>query len=382
MNEGRDGLQEIIDDALEEMAAEAGEGFDPQTCNLAGFCRRTGLDRSRARTIGRHGFRVLPHGNCGRRATETVPSGYTGIVDSQPRLGVTNSQVIFERLLGQSYEGGLTTVKACISGHGDLVPAKRRQAAPQGSRGQGYRTGPGGAYQMDRGFAGVGDREGGGYRVACLAMVCHHCGTPCVGLFPNARQESLLVGMLHAFMAMGVPEVVLTDNMRSVVTGRDADGRPVWQRDHAALMGAVGFRTRLCRPRHPLTKGKAERLMRFVRESLLAGMGLAGITSPNGEALLWRASRAGRWRRAVACVPADGHGSACRAVAREPEVTDGVAAWLRPRRRISLDGFVSYEGRRLGVPYWYDRGEHRVSGGAAGCTCTAPTSPGGSACTP
>ena len=110
MNGRHDGLQEIIDDALEEMAAEAGEGFDPQTCNLAGFCRRTGLARSRARTLRGHGFRVLPHGNSGRRATETVLSGYTGIVDSQLRLGVTNSQVIFERLLGQGYEGGLTTV--------------------------------------------------------------------------------------------------------------------------------------------------------------------------------------------------------------------------------------------------------------------------------
>ena len=29
MNERRDDLQEIIDKALEEMAAEAGDGFDP-----------------------------------------------------------------------------------------------------------------------------------------------------------------------------------------------------------------------------------------------------------------------------------------------------------------------------------------------------------------
>ena len=29
------------------MAAEEGEGFEPQTCNLADFCRRTGLMRSR-----------------------------------------------------------------------------------------------------------------------------------------------------------------------------------------------------------------------------------------------------------------------------------------------------------------------------------------------
>lgn len=128
----------IIDKALEEMAAEAGEGFDPQACNLADFCKRTGLTRSKARTIKRHGFsfRALPHGNSGRRAETTVLTGHTGLVDDLLRKGVTNSPVIFEKLLGQGYEGGLTSVKVYISGHRDLVPAKRRAVAPQGSRGQ------------------------------------------------------------------------------------------------------------------------------------------------------------------------------------------------------------------------------------------------------
>ena len=91
MNERRDDLQEIIDKALEEMAAEAGDGFDPQTCNLAEFCRRTGLTRSKARTIRKHGFRALPHGNSGRRAEVTVLTGHTGLVDDLLRRGVTNS---------------------------------------------------------------------------------------------------------------------------------------------------------------------------------------------------------------------------------------------------------------------------------------------------
>lgn len=132
MNERHDDLQEIIDAALREMAAEEGDGFDPQACNLAEFCRRTGLTRSRARTVRAHGFRALPHGNSGRRAAPGVLAGHTGLVDDLLRKGVTNSQVIFERLLGQGYAGGLTTVKTYIAAHRDLVPAKRRQAAPQG----------------------------------------------------------------------------------------------------------------------------------------------------------------------------------------------------------------------------------------------------------
>ncbi len=120
MNERHDDLQEIIDAALREMAAEEGDGFDPQACNLAEFCRRTGLTRSRARTVRAHGFRALPHGNSGRRAAPGVLAGHTGLVDDLLRKGVTNSQVIFERLLGQGYAGGLTTVKTYIAAHRDL----------------------------------------------------------------------------------------------------------------------------------------------------------------------------------------------------------------------------------------------------------------------
>lgn len=217
MNERHDDLQEIIDAALREMAAEEGDGFDPQACNLAEFCRRTGLTRSRARTVRAHGFRALPHGNSGRRAAPGVLAGHTGLVDDLLRKGVTNSQVIFERLLGQGYAGGLTTVKTYIAAHRDLVPAKRRQAAPQGCRGQRFRTAPGEAYQMDWGFVAVERPGGERARIACFAMVCHHCGSAHVEFFPNARQENLLIGMLHAFSALGVPATVLTDNMKSVI---------------------------------------------------------------------------------------------------------------------------------------------------------------------
>ena len=361
MNERHDDLQEIIDAALREMAAEEGDGFDPQACNLAEFCRRTGLTRSRARTVRAHGFRALPHGNSGRRAAPGVLAGHTGLVDDLLRKGVTNSQVIFERLLGQGYAGGLTTVKTYIAAHRDLVPAKRRQAAPQGCRGQRFRTAPGEAYQMDWGFVAVERPGGERARIACFAMVCHHCGGAHVEFFPNARQENLLIGMLHAFSAPGVPATVLTDNMKSVVVRRDADGRPVWQADYAEFMGVVGFRTRLCRPRHPYTKGKVERLVRFVKGNFLAGRSFTDLDALNREAALWCAEQGGRWRRAAACVPMREHEAACSANTRPLEVTAEVERYLCPRRKISFDGFVSFEGHRYGVPYWYVRRECRVS---------------------
>lgn len=361
MNDGYDGLQQIIDEALESMAAEAAGDFDPQRCNLAEFCRRTGLSRQRARTIKANGFKARPHGRLGLKLANTVLSGHTGFVDDQLRKGVTNSQVVFERLVDQGYRGGLTTVKVYMAEHRDLVPAKRRAVAPRGSRGQRWRSGPGESYQMDWGFVNVDDREAGGeYRIACFAMCCHHCGDFHVEFFPNARQESLFIGMLHAFGRMGVPDEVLTDNMRSVVTRRDASGHPVWNAEYAAFMACVGFRTRLCKPRHPFTKGQVERLVKHVKGNLLAGYEFTDLTRLNEDALTWCARQASRYRKAVDCVPAEEHASACMAHARD--IMDPVTAelYLCPRRKVAFDGFVSFEGRRLGVPYWYEGQECRV----------------------
>ena len=68
----RNGPQEIIDKAIEEMAREAGDSFELDRLNLAEFSRRTGLTRSKARTLKDKGFVVTPHGRCGMRAESTV----------------------------------------------------------------------------------------------------------------------------------------------------------------------------------------------------------------------------------------------------------------------------------------------------------------------
>jgi transposase len=86
---------------------------------------------------------------------------------------------------------------------------------------------------------------------------------------------------------MGVPEYVLTDNMKSVVIGKGEDRHPIWQKDYEVFMDAVGFKTKLCKPRHPFTKGKVERLVRFVKTNFLAYRTFSNITELNYEALKW-----------------------------------------------------------------------------------------------
>lgn len=358
---GRNDLQETIDKALEEMRAEAGGCLELDKANLAEFCRRTGLTRPKARTLEKRGLRAGPHGRCGMRAEATVMTGHTDVADDLPRGGVRNPSVMFDRLREDGYGGGISTAKDYIKAHSHLIPARRKAVGPQGSRGRRFRTEPGEASQMDWGFPNVEDREGRTRRTACLAMACHHRGTLCMELFPNARQEGPLVGMVHALMVMGIPGHVPTDDMRGVVIGRDADGRPNRQVDHAALMARLGLKAKPCEPRHPLTRGKVGRLVPLVRTSFAAGRALVDVTQLNAEALRWRAEQGGRYRRAPGCVPAEGHGRACLPACDPLAAGDGIAACLCPRRRVSLDGLASCEGRRFGVPHWHSGRECRVS---------------------
>ena len=353
MEEKNNDLSERIAQFLNEMKSELGDRFDLEKINLAEMERRTGISRSKLRRIKKNGFIDKPHGLTGRKSEVTILTGYTGVLDDLLKKGVTNSSLCLDRLKEHGYTGGLTVIKDYIKDHHDLVPAKRQVVAPQGSRGMRYQTSPGESFQMDWGFVDVENEAGNTYKVACFAMICHCCGKRYIEFFPNARQENLFIGMLHTFLYMGIPEYVRTDNMKSVVIRRDDEGHPIWQKDYEMFMGNIGFETRLCKPRHPFTKGAVERLVRFVKDNFLPGRIYHELTDLNYEANAWCNRQNSVYHRAVDCIPDDKHSQLCMKRATILEDTIELAYYLCPERKISFDGFVNYEGRRFGVPYWY-----------------------------
>ncbi len=353
MGEKNNDLTEIIAQALNEMKSDLGDKFDLEKVNLAELERRTGISRGKLRRLKDNDFVDKPHGRTGSKAASTVLTGYTGILDALISKGVTNSSVCFDRLKENGYTGGLTSIKDYIAAHKHLIPAKRLIVAPQGNRGRRYSSVPGESYQMDWGFVEVETQAGVTYRVACFAMICHCCGKRYIEFFPNAKQENLFIGMIHAFLYMGIPQHVLTDNMKSVVIRRDNEGHPIWQPDYELFMGNIGFETRLCKPRHPFTKGAVERLVRFVKDNFLPGRIFNELTDLNYEAINWCNSQNSVYHRAVDCIPDDKHSQMCMMTASSLEETIELSYYLCPERKISFDGFVNYEGRRFGVPYWY-----------------------------
>ena len=86
----------------------------------------------------------------------------------------------------------------------------------------------------------------------------------------DERVETLIEAHENAFLAFGgTPREVLYDNMRTVVLQRHGYGRDR-HRFHPGFLDFArhcGFQPRLCAPYRAQTKGKVERLIRYLRES-------------------------------------------------------------------------------------------------------------------
>lgn len=356
----RNGLMPIIADAIAEMEAELGNTIPLEKINLAELGRRTGISRSKLRRLKKKGFvlDVLPSVT---NSTRKTMQGFSETVNSLLRLGVTNSVVCFQHIQQDGFTGSLSTVKRYIAEHKDIVPAKRALVARQGNRGHRFTTKPGEAFQMDWGFVKIISPDGSEYQAACFAMICHHCGQSYIEFFPNAKQEKLFIGMIHAFKYLGVPRYVLTDNMKSVVIKRDFEGHPIWQNDYAVFMKTVGFDTKLCKPRHPFTKGKVERLVRYVKDNFLSGRVFTDIDNLNRLAWDWCERINTIYHRSTGIIPADIHDKKCAQILHQLQPSKELQHYLCPLRRISFDGYITFDGIRFGVPYNYYKQTARVT---------------------
>lgn len=337
-------LQDILTQAVEAVKSRCGRVV------LTEVSKETGISVSRLRRLRDNGFVIRPNGNAGRHREVTKLTRFEDLINEQYlRKGITNSNVITERIRLEGYDGGTTTVKNYIRTHQNLVPAQRIVAISTPNRGRRYDTLPGEMFQMDWGFVNVDDGGGSTWQCACFVMVCHHCGFRYVEFFTSARQENLFTAMIHAFSVMGVPKVVLTDNMKSVVIRRLADGTPVFNKEYDEFQKTIGFSTRLCKVAHPFTKGRVERLVRYVKGNFILSRPFLNLTDLNASVSEWCNVRNSAELRGT--VPVETHYKKEHFSALPPD--DVILPYVAPLRRISYDGFVNYENRQYGVPISY-----------------------------
>jgi transposase len=65
----------------------------------------------------------------------------------------------------------------------------------------------------------------------------------------DMRQETLIRGLVDCLTALGwVPWVLVFDNMKTVTSGRDSSGQPMWTPTLLSLAGDCGFCPQACDP--------------------------------------------------------------------------------------------------------------------------------------
>lgn len=273
---------------------------------------------------------------------------FKSTIDEMVQSGIFNCVVIYERLRELSYTGGITIIKDYVKA---MRPARSYPAVRR------YETSPGKQAQMDWGITHYIDEQGIVHKTPVFVMIMGSSRSKYVEFTKRCDFYSLLKCMVNAFEYFGgVPQIVLTDRMKTVIDGSEA-GKPLWNKRFEDFAVDMGFIPKVCRPRRPQTKGKVERLVNYVKDNFLPGRQFGDVDDLNLQVLEW-----------------------CRNVDRKPHGTTGEIPLIALRkepllpladkavrdryrwelRKVTRDGFVSFDGAKYGLPWQYSGREVRV----------------------
>lgn len=262
--------------------------------------------------------------------------------------GVFNCEVIHEKIRALGYSGGITILKDFVKPY---RPPKSLPAVPR------YETMPGKQAQIDYGICHYADLDGVLHKVPAFIMILSHSRAKYVEFVKRCDLYSLQRCLVNAFEYYGgIPETILSDRMKTVVLGQEGS-RTLWNTKFQEFANDMGFVPKLCKPRRPQTKGKVERLVHYVKDNFLPGRAFTDISDLNSQALCWCKTVDAKIHGTTGLVPIEELSKEPLLFLPPPNVLD---RYRFETRKVSRDGFVSYDGVRYGVPWYYAGRELRV----------------------
>jgi transposase len=249
-----------------------------------------------------------------------------------------NCDTMFQRLQALGYTGQLSILRAFVR---PLRPAKAGRQPVQR-----YETKPGEQMQFDWAEFPY-EVDGASHKLFGFTAILSYSRMRFVTFVKRCDTPTLIRCLMAACEYLGgLPRTMLTDRMKSVLL--DMDGRtPIWNPRFADFMAAIGVAPRVCKPYTPQTKGKVERSISVVKQSFWPGVRFTDLDDLNGQARVWCDDRNGRVHRTTRQRPV------------ERWATEGLLplpiafAWERfgtEDRKVSWDGYVSYDGVLYGLP--------------------------------
>lgn len=308
---------------------------------ISHIARQTGHDRKTIRAIVK-GPTVSLQKRKGR-AKKLDP--FVPYLEKRIQEGVLNCNKLLEEIRKRGYQGGKSLLKTFVQPY--------RQARQPAATVR-FETEPGEQAQVD--WAHFGYIEHRGRRRKLYAFVMTLGWSRALYLEFTVSTEAIwwLRCHLHAFHYFGgVPRVVLHDNLKTAVLGRQADGRIVWNVRYLDFADYYGFTPRACRPYRAQTKGKVESGVRYVRGNFWPGLKFIDLADLNRQAWDWLDGTANlRVHGTTGEVPFE------RLPLEGLQPLDGKPDYdtcLLAFRRSSRDCLVSYDGNYYSVPAHYAR---------------------------
>jgi transposase len=249
---------------------------------------------------------------------------------------------ILDRLKKINYTGSYETLKRYVR---TIKEQKTRLAYIR------FETEPGLQAQVDWGDFQVQEPDGKTSTIFAFVMVLGYSRSLYVEFVKCCTLDVFMDGHIRAFRYFhGVPAELLYDNMKNVITGRDKNGKPMFNIEFLHFAHHYGFHSTVAPPYSPWVKGKVERPMDYIRERFWRGYAFSSIQKANEDIIAWLNETANqrihgthheavalRWEREIPCLR------------KLPPVDYDTS--LRVFRKVYKDCELSYNGNRYRVPY-------------------------------
>jgi transposase len=250
----------------------------------------------------------------------------------------TNCEVLLVRLQKLGYRGGISILKGFVH---HLRPGRVGQTPVQR-----YETQPGEQLQFDWGEFPY-EQEGIRHKVYGFAAILGYSRMRYVTFVKRCDTSTLIRCLMGAFEYFGgLTKVVLTDRMKSVLLEME-EKKPKWNAQFTDFITSVGVTARVCKAYTPQTKGKIERTISYVKTSFWAGVTFTDLDDVNRQAHAWCERINARVHRTTHQRPME----RWEEESLHPLPKD--FAWERfatEERKVSWDGYLSYDGVLYGVP--------------------------------
>jgi transposase len=250
-----------------------------------------------------------------------------------------NCEAMLPRLLAMGYKGSLSVLKQFVHplrpAGGGHYPVVR------------YETKPAEQVQFDWGEFKY-EQEGMPHKFYGFTAILSYSRMRFVTFVKRCDAQTLIRCLMEAFEYFGgLPKAVLTDRMKSVLLQEMENKTPRWHPLFADFTASIGVAPRVCKAYTPQTKGKVERSVGFFKHSYWAGVIFSDLDDLNRQAHAWCERANERVHRTTHERPKE------RRAAEPLAPLPAAFAWERfatEERRVSWDGYISYDGVLYGLP--------------------------------